>query len=103
MPNNVDRAVQFQPFDALKGFREALFQVERIVEERKNLSEESFQELDLKLSNLKKNDNVVIKHYYDLEYIETCDLVKKVDLIYHKLYLKNCVIDFDDIIDITIN
>ena len=81
MQNNIDRAVQFQAFDALKGFREALLEVERIVEKKKNLSEETFKELDLKLSKLKKDDNVIIKHYYNLEYMETHDTIKKVDLI----------------------
>ena len=100
MQNNIDRAVQFQSFDALKGFKEALLEVERIVDEKKNLSEETFKELDLKLSKLKKGDKVIIKHYYNLEYIETHGIIKKVELIYHKLYLKNCIISFDDIIDI---
>ena len=98
MLNNVDRAVQFQPFDALNGFRAALNEVERIVESKKILSEDIFAELDDKIIGLKKGDLVHIKHYYNFEYIETTGTVRKIDGILRKMYLSNCVIDFDDII-----
>ena len=40
MQNNIDRAVQFMPFDALKGFREALEQVEKFTEDKKEFCDD---------------------------------------------------------------
>ena len=38
--DRADRAKQFMPFDALKGFREALAEKERLVEEQKEAVQE---------------------------------------------------------------
>ena len=40
--DRVDRAKQFMPFDALKGFREALAEKERLVEEQKGVAKNLF-------------------------------------------------------------
>jgi len=44
--NRGNRAKQFLPFDALKGFQEALREKEREFEEKRELSEESLKVLD---------------------------------------------------------
>ena len=79
MQNNLDRAKQFLPFDALKGFRKALEEKEKIYENKKDLSDDYFHNLDIKIKNVKKDMNVRIKYYHDLEYIETTGVVKKID------------------------
>lgn len=38
--DRADRAKQFMPFDALKGFREALEEKERLLEEQKETAQE---------------------------------------------------------------
>ena len=44
--DRADRAKQFMPFDALKGFREALAEKERLIEEqRENGQQNSCEEL----------------------------------------------------------
>lgn len=103
MQNNIDRAVQFQPFDALSGFREALHQVERIVENKKELSDDYFRELDLKLANLHRGSKVKISYYYNLEYVETIGTIKRIDPTYRRIYLDNSIIILDDVIDIEMN
>ena len=87
MPNNIDRAVQFKAFDALKGFREALEEVENNI----------FLELDKKLNKLNKGDYILVKFYNDLEYLETRGIVKEVKN--NILYLENTKIEFKDIVD----
>lgn len=51
-----DRAKQFMPFDALKGYREALKERERIKAPKRDLSEDYMEELDRKFHQIKKND-----------------------------------------------
>lgn len=100
MLNNIDRAKQFLPFDALKGFRESLEKTEKSFDERKILSSDWEEELNNKFLTLDIGNRVFIKYYYQFEYIETYDVVRKIDTIYKHLYLSNSKISFDDIIDI---
>lgn len=100
MQNNLDRAKQFLPFDALKGFRKALEEKEKIIENKKSLDDDYFKELDLKIRNLKVGMNVCIKYYYDLEYIETIGIIKRIDINNKYIYVLNTKIDFDNILDI---
>lgn len=100
MQNNINRASQFIPFDALKGFKEALKQVENQAETKKILSEDLFENINIKLKTLKKGDKINIEYYYQTDYINTIDIVKKVDYNFKKIYLFNSIIDFDDIFNI---
>lgn len=95
-----NRARQFLPFDALKGFKEALHIAEQEVEEKKILSDDFKEILDKKIRKLKIGDNVFIKHYSGIEYIETIGLVKKIDVVSHYIYLNHSKILFDDIIQV---
>lgn len=97
---NKDRAKIFMPFDALNGFREALREVERVYEEKKELSSDIFEELNEKINSLNINDIATIEHYYDEIYIKTTGIVKKIDKFKKLIYIDNSVISFDDIIQI---
>lgn len=101
MQNDLDRARQFLPFDALKGFRESLEKTEMMLENKKILSCDSEEELNNKFLTLNIGNRVLVKYYYQFDYIETYGMIKKIDTIYKRLYLNNCNISFDDIIDIT--
>lgn len=100
MENNDFRAKQFLPFDALKGFYEAIGYENIERNDKKVLSEDMFVELDKKINSIKKGDNVLIRHYCNFDYIETTGIVKNIDKVYKKIYLLNSVIDIEDIIDI---
>ena len=52
--NKVARAKQFLPFDALKGFQEALREKEIEYEEKRELSEEVLIELNNKFNQIEK-------------------------------------------------
>jgi hypothetical protein len=100
MQNNIERAKQFMPFDALKGFREMLHFVEKQKFEKKDFSSDFLTVLDEKLNNLKKGMNIKVTYFCDLNYIDTCGIVKSVDVINQSLILLNTKINFDDIMDI---
>ena len=97
-----NRAKQFMPFDALKGFREALAERERIVVPKRELSEEMKQELDLTFHKLKKLDIVNVQYFENGEYVMVTGVVSKIDESGRFLIIVDTKIAFDDITDMQI-
>lgn len=95
-----DRARQFLPFDALKGFKQAIKEREKIKVEKIELSEEMAEVLSFKLTQIKKGMMIKIKHYLDEEYIETIGLVSEFNETFRYLKIVKTKIMFDDILDI---
>jgi len=100
--NKLDRARQFLPFDALKGFREMLLEKEREIEERRELSLDNIEAIDLTFKDINIGTKIKIIYYDEYHYIEIIDIVKRIDNIDKKIYLNNKIIDFKDIIRIEI-
>lgn len=94
------RAKQFMPFDALSGFYDLIDNENIEIKQKLILSDDSLERLNKKFQELKKGDNVLVKYYYDIDYIETTGIIKKIDTIYKNIYILNSVINIDDIIDI---
>lgn len=102
--DSLNRAAQFLPFDALKGLSEEIqSRIEKRSRiERKELSEDSKEELSLTLRKIERRTRVRLKfysigHYYDIE-----GDVANIDFIYHYLIIGQQKIFFDDIYDIEI-
>ncbi len=100
MQNNINRASQFQPFDSLKGFKEALSKMEENKEEKKYLNDDLYQKLNNRLQELKIGDDITIEYYNNLEYIKTIGKLKKIDYHNKIIYVANSKISLNDIIDI---
>lgn len=98
--NNYNRAVQFLPFDSLKGFKEALREKEKIIENKKILLEDKSIVLNNKLNKLSIGMMIEIKYYYNFEYIELVGVLKKIDNINKKVYVDDKVILFEDVVEI---
>ena len=71
MVNKSERARQFLPFDALKGFKEAIKEKQRIVVNRKELTEDTLENLSYKFNQIKEGTIITIIHYDKFEYIKT--------------------------------
>ena len=99
---NVDRAKQFLPFDALKGFKEAIRMIENKGDTKKELSEDNKNDINSILKKLDKGNRVKVKYYYLTEYIEVISNFLKIDEINKILYLKDTKINIEDIISINI-
>lgn len=99
-----DRAKIFLPFDALKGFREALKEEEKERCERKILSEEQKEELNNQISLLQKGMLIKIKVYNDAQqtYDEVEGIFTRLDIVSKKLYIVKQGYDIESIILITI-
>lgn len=95
-----DRAKQFMPFAALKGYSEALRKKEKIVVSRAEVSEEYAEVLDRKLRKVKKNDIITVIYFSNGEYLKKTGMVSRVDETARVLKIVNTKIGFDDIYDI---
>ena len=95
-----DRAKQFMPFAALKGYLEALQKKEKIVVPKVEVSEEYAEVLDRKLRNVKKNDIITVIYYSNHEYLKKTGMVSRIDETSRVLKIVNTRINFDDIYDI---
>lgn len=92
-----DRAKQFMPFAALKGYSEALRKKERIIVPRRELSEEYGEELDRKLRQVQEGEMVSVVYYCRGEYVRLTGKVAKIDKEARMLRIVNEKIAFDDL------
>ena len=72
-----DRAKQFMPFAALKGYENALREKEKIVVPKIELSEDMKEELDVTLKEVQLKDIVTVVYYDTDEYIKITGMVSK--------------------------
>lgn len=97
-----ERAKQFMPFAALKGYPEALRKKEKVVVSKIELSPEYQEELDLKLRQVQKNDIITIVYFCKDEYLRLTGMVSRIDVTARVLKIVNTKISFEDIYDISI-
>lgn len=95
-----DRAKQFMPFAALKGYPDALRKKEKIIVPKIELSEESKEELDWKLRQVHKNDIVTVVYFYKDEYLRITGMVSRIDETARVLKIVNTKISFENLYDI---
>lgn len=96
----VSRAKQFVPFDALKGFREALLEKERILVPKIELSEEMMEELDRTLHSLSPGKMVSVVYFHNDEYIKITGIFVKVCESSRTMQVVNTKIPLEDIREI---
>lgn len=95
-----ERAKQFMPFAALKGYPEALRKMERVVVPKMQLTEDYAQELDRRLRLISAGDMVTVVWFCRNEYVRTTGLVSRLDRDSRILVIVNTRIPIDDIYDI---
>lgn len=95
-----NRAKQFMPFDALKGFREAVAEKERIIVPKRDLSEEQKEELDRKLRQVRLKDIITVEFFQNREYVRVTGMVSRVDETSKTLVIVHHKISFEDISDL---
>lgn len=95
-----DRAKLFLPFDALKGFREALAEKERIVVPKTELSEDRKEELDRLLHQIKPGDIITVVYFHNEEYVKLTGMLSRISLSGRTLSIVQTRISFEDIYSI---
>lgn len=96
-----ERAKQFMPFAALKGYPDALRKKEKVVVPKIELSPEYQEELDRKLRQVQKNDIITVVYFSKDEYLQLTGMVSRIDATARVLKVVNTKISFEDIYDIS--
>lgn len=95
-----ERAKQFMPFAALKGYPEALRAKERILIPRITLSDDYAEEVNRRLLTVRKGDVVTVVYFSKGEYVKLTGMVALVSCDLRILKIVNEKIPFQDIYDI---
>ena len=80
MVNKSDRARIFMPFDALKGYKEAIQEKRRVVVSKKELSEDDAETLSRKLLAVKIGMMIKVIYFHEDEYVAIEGMVSKIKL-----------------------
>lgn len=97
-----DRAKQFMPFAALKGFYDLIRERERIVVPKHELTDDKAAELSEIIKSVEKGKMIKVIYYSDGEYVSAEGIVSRIDLELRKLTVVKTEIDLDDIWDIIV-
>lgn len=97
MRERADRAKQFMPFAALTGFDLLVKERERIIEPRRERSEEENEILTKKVMSLKKGSFVKIRYYRKDAYEFIEGRIMQIDEVFRTLTVTKTKISFDDI------
>ena len=95
-----NRAKQFVPFAALKGYEEALRAKEKITVPKMELSEEKKEELSRKLHQINRNDIITVVYFCKGEYIQLEGMVSRLDKDARVLKVVNTKIPVSDIYEL---
>lgn len=97
-----DRAQQFMPFAALKGYHKLAHERERVAEPKHILTEERAVELSQAIARLSKGTMVSVVHYEEDHYVTTCGVITEVDEVFRIIRIIRKTITFDNISSIEI-
>lgn len=97
-----DRAQQFMPFAALTGYYQMIREMQRVAEERHELTDEEAASLDRVLSSVRRGDLVRVRYYEHDGYVSRTDIVRQVDPMLRKVRLAHMDIPFDDVLSVEI-
>ena len=103
MVNRVARAKQFLPFDALKGLQEAIREKEVEKKKKRDLAEDTLNDLNNKFNQIDNGSFVKITFYKNGKYSEIKGRVTNIDYIKKKIQInKKYNINVCDIVNILI-
>jgi hypothetical protein len=91
------RAKQFLPFATLKGYYDEIRERKRIIEPRRDRTDEENNLLSYQMNQIKKGMMIKVIHYTKDAYETTEGLVTHIDLAFHTLTIVKTKISLDDI------
>lgn len=97
---NLERAKQFLPFNALKGYYTLLEEKKKIKEERKILSADEYERLEREFVKIKIGSIIKVKYYLNDHYENIEGMVSKIDLVFKKIQIVKTEILIKDIVDL---
>ena len=100
--SKADRARQFMPFSALRGFESMIREQTREKIPKRELSEYDAARLSAKMSKVEKGCMVRVTYYDKDAYVTLEGIISDVDIPMRKLRVVKTVIPLDDIWDVTV-
>ncbi len=100
--DRAERAKQFMPFAALKGFEELVKEQERSPEKKRELCEEDIQIISGKLAEIEKNDLIEITYYKTDGYTVKRGAVSEINFLRHYVTVVKEKIFFEDVTKVDI-
>lgn len=97
---NAERAKQFMPYSALKGFEYAIQEQNVLKESRIYLGEDAAEELNHTLQELQIGDIIKVKYYYRQNYVTLKGALSKIVPDRHCIIVNENTISFRDILEI---
>lgn len=108
--SRVERAKQFAPFAALKGFEDAIGRENRTLLSKPTLSKEMTEQIDQRLRSAQAGDFVSISYFIQDDTIPQYGMVgivsgvlQKIDTVERVVYITGTTISLDDILDVKRN
>ncbi len=98
--NKHQKGQQFQPFDALKGFKEALKKQEQQKIEKPILSEDQENKINEMLLNLKIQDKIELRYYDNNQILTLCGVVQSIHIESKYLIINQQKITFSQLLSI---
>lgn len=95
-----NRAKQFMPFAALRGYEEALRKRERVVVPKAEMSEEKAEEINRILLQIRPRDMITVVYFREGTYLEATGMVAVLDPDLRILKIAGTEISFDDIFSV---
>lgn len=99
-PEPPDRACQFIPFAALKGYYDLLRERELVPSPRHELTDEEAAELSIRMARVRRRAMVTVTYYERDCYRTTTGLVSDIDIANRIVTVVRKPISFDDIVAI---
>lgn len=100
--SRLQRAKQFMPFAALKGFETLLAAVARPKESRVELSEDQLEELNRTIQSLTDGNFVRVLYYNGYCYTELVGAIEMINKTAHTMSIEGVEITFKDIKEINL-
>jgi hypothetical protein len=92
-----DRAKQFLPYAALRGFEELIENEERTVTPRRELAEDEIESLSRTMSNICRGDRVAVTFYAVDTYFTARGTVSELDSVFRTITVGGRCVSFDDV------
>lgn len=97
-----DRAQQFMPFAALKGYYDLIHERERAPQPKHELTDEEAAELSLRFMQVERRRMASVTYYDGETYVKMCGLVSDIDLAGRTLTVVRTRIPLDDILELDV-
>lgn len=97
----LQRAKQFMPFAALKGFQELLEETAQYKESRKELSEEQLEALDIQCKSLVIGNVVSVVYHNGQSYDMVQGRLQQIDRVYRTMTVGDVLVPMAHIIRVT--